>query len=62
MSTYEFAIRNVWDQVKIHRPILDYLPDDEIDLKRYPDRRFFWGVALTIMPHWSQTYIAEVVK
>ena len=26
----EFAIKNVWDQVKEYPEVLDYLPDDEI--------------------------------
>ena len=61
MATYEFAIQNVWDQVKNHEKLIQYLPDDEIELERYPDRKFFWGVALTIIPQWSRAYINEVL-
>ena len=37
------------------------MPSNEIELERYPDRKFFWGVALTIIPKWSRTYIQQVV-
>jgi hypothetical protein len=61
MTTYEYAIRNVWNQVKNHREFVSYMPSNEIELERYPDRKFFWGVALTIIPKWSRTYIQQVV-
>ena len=38
------------------------MPTEEIKLKRYPDRRFFWGIALTIIPEWANLYIQEVNK
>ena len=61
MATYEFAIQNVWDQVKNHKRFVEYMPDEEIALERYPDRGFFWGVALTILPNWSRSYIKQVL-
>ena len=50
MTTYEFAIKNVWDQVKAHPRFIEYMPDREINWERYPDRKWFWGVALTVIP------------
>ena len=57
MTTYEFAICNVWDQVKTCDHLTKFMPTDEIELKRYPDRKFFWGLALTVLPKWSNAYI-----
>ena len=37
----EFAIKNVWHLVRVDPEVLEYLPDDEIDNKQYPDRIFF---------------------
>jgi len=38
------------------------MPSDEIELGRYPDRKWFWGVALTILEDWSRSYIKEVLR
>lgn len=35
---------------------------EEIELERYPDRLFFWGVALTVLPEWSNNYIDKVIR
>ena len=32
------------------------MPDEEMDLDRFPDKEFFWGVAFTIIPEWSNKY------
>ena len=60
MNTYEYAIKNVWDYVKDHQKLCSYLPTDEIAFGRYPDRRFFWGVAFTVIPRWSTAYLKQV--
>ena len=49
----EFAVHNVWDLVKSSATLRSYLPSNEMDLKRFPNRDWFWGVALTVVPHWA---------
>ena len=38
MNTPEFAVKNVWPQVSRSAKFLQYMPTDEIDEKRFPDR------------------------
>ena len=33
-----------------------YLPIDEMDTKRYPDKKWFWGIAFTTIPTWAWKY------
>ena len=61
MNTYEYAIKNVWGQVKEHSGFVEYMPSAESEQGRYPDRKFFWGVALTVLPQWSNQYIDQVI-
>ena len=39
-----------------------YLPAEEMDLGRYPDRRFFWGIAFTVQPRWANIYFEKVIE
>ena len=58
----EFAVKNVWPLLKGHAKFVKYMPDEEMDLDRYPDRRWFWGVVCAILPEWSQSYLKEAKK
>jgi len=40
----EYAIKHVWPQVRHSEQLRHYLPTEELELERYPDRRFFYGV------------------
>lgn len=44
------------------RRMQEYLPVDEMEEGRFPDREFFWGVALTTCPNWANLYIEKVIK
>ena len=39
-----------------------YLPSEEMDLGRWPDRRFFWGVLSTLRRDWVEQYTSEAVS
>ena len=58
----EFAIKNVWHLVNDEPEVLEYLPDDDINNKQYPDRIFFWGVLATVAEDWTSKFIKEVVE
>ena len=38
------------------------MPTDDIAEGRYPDREFFWGVAFTVLPKWSNEYTRLVME
>ena len=58
----DFAVKHVWPMVKHNKVIIEYLPHDEMNEGRYPDKYFFWGVAFTVLPTWSQSYYKAVLK
>ena len=60
-SWEEFSVHNVWHLVSSDPMLRSYLPADEMDLKRYVDREFFWGVALTVCRPWAKKYISTVI-
>ena len=47
---HEFAVKNVWDELKGDQELRKYLPTQEMDLGKHPDRKFFWGVVSTQKP------------
>ena len=57
----EYAIKNVWPQVRDDEDLIQYLPDEEMDLGRWPDRRFFWGILSTLRREWVEKYVHESV-
>ena len=59
LSSYEFAVKNAWQEVKGNKSIRSYLPVPDIESGYFRDRIFFWGVALTVLPDWSNAYIKE---
>ena len=59
-SNDEFAVNNLWELVKSDANLRSYLPADEMDFGRYPDRDFFWGIAFTVIPAWAKKYYEQV--
>ena len=57
----EFAVHNVWNLVKSSATLRSYLPSDDMNLKKFPNREWFWGVALTEEPHWANKYVRKVL-
>ena len=41
--------------------VVEYLPDEEMDLDRMPDRRFFWGVLATLRRDYVEEYVNRCV-
>ena len=39
-----------------------YMPDDEMDAGRYPDRDWFWNTLCTVLPKYSKKFIDKVVQ
>ena len=52
----EFSVKNVWPLVKSSRELTQYLPSDEMNEGRYPNKDWFWGIAYTIIPVWTKAY------
>ena len=52
----EYAIKHVWPQVRCDAELHKYLPSKELDLGRWPDRRFFWGILSTLQSDWVKEY------
>ena len=55
----EYAVKNVWHQVREDAEVVEYLPDNEMDLDRMPDRRFFWGVLSTLRRDYVEEYVNQ---
>ena len=36
------------------------MPDNEMDLGKYPNREWFWQLAFTIIPEWADSYALAV--
>ena len=61
MKTWdEYSLKHVWPLVKQDKIIRRFLPADEMDEGRYPDRHFFWAIAFTILPNWATMYTKKV--
>ena len=52
----EFSVKNVWQQVRPSPEICKYLPVDEMNEGRWPNKEFFWGIAYTVIPDWCAEY------
>ena len=57
----ELTVKNCWPKVRSHKRFRKYMPAEEMDNGRFPDKRFFLGVAHTILPNWSRQYTQEVL-
>ena len=38
------------------------MPADEMDMGRYPDKKFFWGVITSLKQDWAQKFKYDVIK
>ena len=52
-SYEEYAIKNVWKLVKSDANLRSYLPADEMDAGKFPNRSFVWGILCSVVPSWS---------
>lgn len=58
----EFAPKNVWPLVKDDPLVRDYMPFEEMEKDRMPDKDFFWGLLFTLRPIWANSYYDAVLK
>ena len=58
----EYAVKNAWPQVRTDALLRAYLPDDDMDVGRFPDRRFVWGVLSTLRRDWVVKYASEAAR
>ena len=58
----DWAVKNVWPQIKFNKLIREYLPYQEMLQGRFPDKEFFWGVLFTVVPTWANAYYKAVIK
>ena len=58
----EYAVKNVWHQVRDDATLREYLPTEEMDLQRWPDRKFLWGVLNTLRGDWVEQYVSKTQK
>ena len=58
----EYAPKNVWHKVRDDPEVVQYMPSDEMDLGRWPDRRFFWGVLSTVRRDYLEEYVTRCCK
>ena len=57
----EYAVKNVWHLVKDAKDLEDYLPVKEMNEGHDPNKKFFWGIAFTIIPKWARAYHKRVL-
>ena len=55
-SYEEYNVKNAWSQIKTSKTISRYLPVDEMDQGRFPDKKWFWAIAFTCCPQWVRRY------
>ena len=58
----EYSCRHVWPLVRTDATLRKYLPAEEMDLGRFPDRRFMWGIINTFHPDWVESYVNDATK
>jgi hypothetical protein len=61
-SWHELAVKNVWHHLKNDQQVRRYLPAEDMDLGKYPDKKFFWGVISTLKQDWAQNFKDNVMK
>ena len=57
----EYAPSNIWPLVRTDATLRKHLPAEEMDIGRWPDRRFMWGVINTFHPDWVKAYVDDAV-
>ena len=58
----EYALVNVWPQVKDNELLRQYLPATEMDGGKFPNREFVWSIIFSIIPQWGNRYTHEVMQ
>ena len=58
----ELAVKNVWPMVKDAPGLRDYLPSDEMEHGRFPDKIFFWGILFSVHSSWANEFHLSVLK
>ena len=57
----DWSVKNVWSLIRSNTEVCEYLPTEEMNEGRFPDKTFFWGVVFTVLPKWSTSYYEKVV-
>ena len=57
----DWSVKNVWPLIKNNLLVCQYLPSEEMNEGRFPDKIFFWGVVFTVIPEWADDYYEKVV-
>ena len=57
----EFAVKNVYKLVKTDKDLMSYMPSEEMDEDRFPDKYYFWNLMNTLRPTWTEKYIEMVM-
>lgn len=52
LTNEELAVKNVWKNVQDDEDFCKYFPNINME-KDFHDRKYFWGVALTIRKEWA---------
>ena len=55
------AVKNVYPFVKDDPVLKEYLPTDEMDEGRYPNKEWFWGILCTVIPEYANAFIDKVL-
>ena len=58
----DWAVKHIWPLIKSRREVHDYLPVNEMEEDKFPDRKFFWGIVCTLLPDLSKQYHAAVMQ
>ena len=58
----EYAVCNIWPQVKHDQNLRQYVPDKDFDNSKYCDRTWVWNLIFTLCPRWAQEYCAKVYR
>jgi hypothetical protein len=62
MNWEEFAIKHSWKIMKNCKSIRPYLPHAEMNLGKYPNRLFYWGILFTLENKWANEYFDKVME
>lgn len=58
----EFAVKNAYPNVMTDFDLCAYLPTDQINRRKYPDRQFFWNICNIVRPDFAKEYTKQVMK
>jgi len=58
----ELAIKNIYHLIKDCLEVREYLSAEEMDLERFPDRMFVWGILFTLNYDWAEELYHQVIE